>query len=221
MNGELRVWVRCVSTVRRPTKSACAISRLLRPSAAIRAVRSLLAVSASRPWSASRLGLAPAVTSSSRPAQRARLRRNGARDPSPRATARSLQPMPRPPQGRSELDQGPCVLQRCARAREHGDRLAKQVQVGGSRLDQPTCGARFRASREPRTRASVEAPGLRAGTPPPSRPQPRAQARDSTAMATAAAETPRPRAGRRRPACRGDRLPLPRVRGPADPGRDV
>src|SRR5207302_1259167 len=48
------------------TNSACAISRLVIPSAAILATRRSLAVSASRPLSRSRRGRAPAVTSSSR-----------------------------------------------------------------------------------------------------------------------------------------------------------
>jgi hypothetical protein len=58
--------VRCISTVRIVTNSSCAISRLVRPSAAMRAIRSSLAVSASTPRRMLRRGRAPVALSSSR-----------------------------------------------------------------------------------------------------------------------------------------------------------
>ena len=59
---ELRRWFSIVFSVR---KSACAISRFVSPSAAIRATRSSLAVSVLRLSTGSRRGRAPAATSSS------------------------------------------------------------------------------------------------------------------------------------------------------------
>jgi hypothetical protein len=57
--------LKCISTVRVVTKSACATSRLLIPSATIAATRRSLGVSASTPVSAVERGLAPAASSSS------------------------------------------------------------------------------------------------------------------------------------------------------------
>src|SRR6266516_1518201 len=63
--------VRCTSTVRCVTKSVCAISRLVGPSAAISATRRSLGVSEATPLRAIRRGRAP-VASSSLPARAAR-----------------------------------------------------------------------------------------------------------------------------------------------------
>ena len=94
-------------------------------------------MSASRPWSASRLGLAPAATSSSRARAASALAPQSVREV--QAFAQRLGavgPAACSPKGGAEIDQRPGVLQCCSGAGEHLDRLTKQVHVGASRLDE-------------------------------------------------------------------------------------